>query len=105
MPDATEAYRAGGAARGARHSSSRTSVEDEFGAVELATIATYGDVVHTFVDRQRLRGRLPARATSRSEAATAPIDGVGLLALDHIVGNVELGRMDHWVEFYERCSG
>ena len=55
---------AGGPARRARRPEPRV-VEDEFGKVELATIATYGDVVHTFVEPQRLRGRLPARATSR----------------------------------------
>jgi 4-hydroxyphenylpyruvate dioxygenase len=39
------------------------------------------------------------------EPSSAPDEGVGLLALDHIVGNVELGRMEHWVEFYERVFG
>ena len=51
----------------------------------------------------RLRRRVPARGTS--PRAVRRTRGVGLLALDHIVGNVELGRMQHWVEFYERVFG
>src|SRR5438128_825317 len=38
-------------------------------------------------------------------AYAAPETGVGLIAIDHCVGNVELGRMNHWVEFYERVFG
>ena len=95
----------GGAARRARDLPSRSAVEDEFGKVELATIATYGDVVHTFVNRERLRGRVPPGLRRAASRRTAPARGVGLLAIDHVVGNVELGRMEHWVEFYERVFG
>ncbi len=78
------------------------ALEDEFGKVELATIATYGDVVHTFVDRHAYEGAFLPGYVAREPR---PDDGVGLIALDHIVGNVELGRMDYWVEFYERVFG
>ena len=72
-------------------------VQDDFGEVELATIATYGDVVHTFVGRSGYEGAyLPGYVAQ--ESANGDDDGVGLLAIDHIVGNVELGRMEHWVE-------
>src|SRR5438445_4416915 len=101
VPDANEAYRQA-VQRGARGIAEPKEVEDEFGKVVLATIATYGDVVHTFVDRQGYEGAYLPGYVAREPSAEA---GVGLLALDHIVGNVELGRMQHWVEFYERVFG
>jgi 4-hydroxyphenylpyruvate dioxygenase len=102
VPDATEAYRQA-VQRGARGVREPTRLEDEQGAVELAAIATYGDTIHTFVDRSEYRGAfLPGfvSASSNGRARSA-----GLLTIDHIVGNVELGRMDDWVEFYERVFG
>jgi len=102
VPDARRAYEEA-VKRGARGVTEPHTVEDEFGKVELATIATYGDVVHTFVDRHAYEGAYLPGYAAREPAA--PRNGVGLLALDHIVGNVELGRMQHWVEFYERVFG
>ncbi|HSC92139.1 MAG TPA: 4-hydroxyphenylpyruvate dioxygenase [Gaiellaceae bacterium] len=102
VPDARVAYREA-VQRGARGIAEPHWVEDEWGKVELASIATYGDVVHTFVNRSEYEGAyLPGYAAQ--EAPDAGGD-VGLLAIDHIVGNVELGRMEHWVEFYERVFG
>ena len=78
----------------------RTLLEDEYGVYEYATIRTYGDTTHTFVNRDRYRGRLRPRLSSRStRTATAPstFHPVGLKAIDHIVGNVEEGKMDEWV--------
>jgi 4-hydroxyphenylpyruvate dioxygenase len=101
VPDAKEAYRQA-VQRGARGIAEPHTVEDEWGRVELATIGTYGDVVHTFVDRSSYEGAyLPGYVAQESAAASE----VGLLAIDHVVGNVELGRMNHWVEFYERVFG
>ena len=101
VPDATEAYRQA-VQRGARGVVEPHRQEDEFGVVELATIATYGDTVHTFVNRADYAGPyLPGYRAIEDGSR----DGVGLLAVDHIVGNVELGRMEHWVEFYERVFG
>ena len=101
VPDATEAYRQA-VQRGARGVSEPQWASDENGRVELATIATYGDTVHTFVNRGDyagiyLPGYEPVDAASNG--------GVGLVAIDHCVGNVELGRMNHWVEFYENVFG
>src|SRR5881227_3909621 len=103
VPDAREAYRQA-VQRGARGIAEPHWEEDEFGRVELASIATYGDVVHTFVNRAEYEGaHLPGY---RAEQSTNGADGgVGLLAIDHVVGNVELGRMQFWVEFYERVFG
>ena len=103
VPDAANAYREA-VARGAEGVIEPHTVEDEFGKVELATIATYGDVVHTFVGRAGYEGAyLPGYVAQDSPNGAG--DGVGLLAIDHIVGNVELGKMEHWVEYYERVFG
>ena len=102
VPDAREAYRQA-VQRGARGISEPRWVEDEWGKVELATIGTYGDVVHTFVNRSAYEGAyLPGYVAQESSLESSD---VGLLAIDHVVGNVELGRMDHWVGFYERVFG
>jgi 4-hydroxyphenylpyruvate dioxygenase len=103
VPDATEAYRQA-VQRGARGVVEPHRREDEFGSVELSAIATYGDTIHTFVDRAAYAGSYMPGFVSVSENGRAG-DGVGLQAIDHIVGNVELGRMEHWVEFYERVMG
>ena len=80
-------------------------VEDEHGRVELASIATYGETIHTFVNREEYSGAyLPGYRAVESENGQVDV-GVGLKLIDHVVGNVELGRMNHWVEFYERCLG
>jgi 4-hydroxyphenylpyruvate dioxygenase len=103
VPDAKHAYREA-VQRGARGIAEPHWVEDEFGRVELASIATYGDVVHTFVNRSEYEGAyLPGYVAQPSTNGAE--GGVGLLSLDHVVGNVELGRMQHWVEFYERVFG
>src|SRR3989441_847704 len=104
VPDAREAYRQA-VQRGARGISEPHWTEDEFGRVELASIATYGEVVHTFVNRSEYEGAyLPGYAAAQPTNGAGPSD-VGLLAIDHVVGNVELGRMNYWVEFYERVFG
>jgi 4-hydroxyphenylpyruvate dioxygenase len=77
-------------------------VSDEHGIVRLAVIATYGETRHTLVDRSRYDGvYLPGYAQ-----LSAPDLGPRLFqAVDHCVGNVELGRMDEWVAFYNRVMG
>jgi 4-hydroxyphenylpyruvate dioxygenase len=103
VPDATEAYRQA-VQRGARGVAEPHTVEDSYGSVALAAIATYGDTIHTFVDRSDYQGPyLPGYVSVSSNGHTDP--GVGLIAIDHCVGNVELGRMNEWVGFYERVFG
>ena len=103
VPDANEAYRQT-VQRGATGVAEPHWVEDDLGKVELASIATYGDVVHTFVNRTHYEGvYLPGYRPQPSPNGTP--GGVGLQTIDHCVGNVELGRMNHWVEFYERVFG
>jgi 4-hydroxyphenylpyruvate dioxygenase len=103
VPDAARAYREA-VARGAEGVVEPHRLEDDFGKVELASIATYGDVVHTFVARSGYEGAYLPGYVAQEPAADVD-GGVGLLAIDHIVGNVELGRMEFWVEFYERVFG
>jgi 4-hydroxyphenylpyruvate dioxygenase len=102
--DATDAYRQA-LQRGARGVDEPRREEDENGSVELASIAAYGDTIHSFVNREEYRGAyLPGYRAIESGNGRAD-GGIGLELVDHVVGNVELGRMDHWVEFYERCLG
>ncbi|MGH3904615.1 MAG: 4-hydroxyphenylpyruvate dioxygenase [Pseudonocardiaceae bacterium] len=78
-------------------------VTDEHGTVLLAALATYGDTRHTLVDRSRYTGPFLPGFVARTPLA-AP--GRRLFqAIDHCVGNVELGRMDEWVSFYNRVMG
>jgi 4-hydroxyphenylpyruvate dioxygenase len=101
VPDATQAYREA-VQRGARGVSEPHVVEDELGRVELAAIAAYGDTIHSFVNRSDYGGPyLPGYVAQVGNGRL----GVGLQTIDHCVGNVELGRMNHWVEFYERVFG
>ena len=103
VPSAEEAYR-NAVQRGAIGVSEPHWLEDEFGRVELAAIATYGENHHTFVNRDDYAGPyLPGYVWASDDGI--PARGLGLEVIDHVVGNVELGRMDHWVQYYERCLG
>ncbi|MDP9261961.1 MAG: 4-hydroxyphenylpyruvate dioxygenase [Actinomycetota bacterium] len=102
VPDATDAYRQA-VQRGARGVVEPVHLDDEFGSLETSAIATYGDTVHTFVNRSDYAGPFkPGYVSVSSNGQTA---GVGLTNIDHVVGNVELGRMNDWVEYYERVFG
>ena len=77
--------------------------EDEHGTVTMAAIKTYGETIHTLVQRNEYNGTfLPGYAARTSERPASP---VGLKHVDHCVGNVELGGMDHWVKFYQEVLG
>ena len=101
VPDAEHAYRYAvqHGARGVREPWEET---DDGGTVRMATVATYGDTLHTFVQRDGYAGAfLPGYAPADDAEADA-----GLFAgIDHVVGNVELGRLDEWVGYYERVFG
>jgi 4-hydroxyphenylpyruvate dioxygenase len=76
---------------------------DEHGTVRLAAIATYGETRHTLVDRSRYNGPYLPGYVARS--SSVPPSKRLFVAVDHAVGNVELGRMDQWVDFYHRVMG
>jgi 4-hydroxyphenylpyruvate dioxygenase len=83
------------------------NVTDEHGTVRVAAIATYGETRHTLVDRSRYDGPyLPGYVARESSDIRRPGQPRRLFqALDHVVGNVELGHMDEWVAFYNRVMG
>jgi 4-hydroxyphenylpyruvate dioxygenase len=89
--------------RGAKAIMPPTEFKDDYGVLKKATIATYGDTVHTFVERKDYHGCW-APGFRRIEGGS-PAKGVGLAAIDHIVGNVELHQMLTWVKFYEDMMG
>lgn len=93
--------------RGAIGLSGPTALEDEFGVYETATIRTYGDTTHTFVNRDRYRGVFAPGYLPLEPERYQPqsYHSAGLLTIDHIVGNVEEGRMNEWVGYYERVLG
>ena len=90
--------------RGARSVQEPTTLADQYGEVRLAAIATYGDTIHTFVERRTYGGAfLPGFVpTEQPDTVARP---VGLKHVDHMVGNVALGEMNRWVEFYETVMG
>jgi 4-hydroxyphenylpyruvate dioxygenase len=101
VPDAEHAYREA-VRRGARGLREPATLEDEHGRLSVATIAAYGDTVHTFVERSGYAGAfMPGYRPAEGAAAGDEL----LVGVDHVVGNVELGRMEEWVSFYERVFG
>ena len=103
VPDAAAAFETA-VARGARPLTEPQLSEDDAGKVVLATIATYGDTRHTLVERSAYSGVFLPGFVAR-EPLVAPPDKRFFQAVDHVVGNVELGRMDQWVGFYNRVMG
>ncbi|HEY1987788.1 MAG TPA: 4-hydroxyphenylpyruvate dioxygenase [Terracidiphilus sp.] len=76
---------------------------DEYGRVVMSSIRAYGDTIHTFVERDRYKGPfLPGFRAIESDHLARP---VGLLHIDHMVGNVGWHEMDEWVDFYARVMG
>ncbi|HSS72858.1 MAG TPA: 4-hydroxyphenylpyruvate dioxygenase [Gaiellaceae bacterium] len=100
--DAETAY-AAAVERGARAVREPEWLEDDHGRVQVSSIATYGDVVHSFVARDDYAGPfLPGYTAVVPDGRDR---GVGLTLLDHCVGNVELGKMNEWVGWYEHVLG
>jgi 4-hydroxyphenylpyruvate dioxygenase len=102
VPDAEEAYRVA-LERGARSVLEPEVLEDERGKVVRAAIGTYGETIHSLVARSEYSGPfLPGFSGLDSDAGT---EGFGVKSIDHVVGNVELGKMNEWVSFYEKIMG
>ncbi len=93
--------------RGAHGVIGPTALEDENGVYEFATIRAYGDTTHTFVNRDRYQGVFAPgfKPIDPARYNPATYHPTGLLAIDHVVGNVEEGKMNEWVEFYRRVLG
>ena len=89
--------------RGARSVQQPTVSEDADGRVVTASIAAYGDTIHTFVERKDYRGVFfPGYQAMPADIVARP---VGLLHIDHVVGNVGWGAMNEWVGFYAKVMG
>jgi 4-hydroxyphenylpyruvate dioxygenase len=90
--------------RGAHSVREPETLRDDRGEARLASIAAYGDTIHTFVERRNYHGIfLPGfEPVEGTDDLARP---VGLRHIDHIVGNVGWGEMDRWVEFYQRVMG
>jgi 4-hydroxyphenylpyruvate dioxygenase len=82
-------------------------VSDEHGTVRMAVLAAYGDTRHTLIDRSRYTGvYLPGYLPATGSYVKRPGAPKRMFqALDHVVGNVELGRMDDWVAYYNKVMG
>ena len=108
VPDVDHAYREA-TQRGATGLTEPHDLIDKHGTVRTADVAAYGEMIHRFVDRSNYTG--PFMPGFEPVGAPAQTNGSGtdgdpmLLTIDHIVGNVELGAMVKWVEYYERVFG
>jgi 4-hydroxyphenylpyruvate dioxygenase len=101
VPDVAHAYREA-TTRGAKGVREPWEETDDHGTIRFAQIETYGETLHTFVDRSDYeKGAFRPGYAARDDKPT----DVGLLAIDHIVGNVELGDMERWVKYYEDVFG
>ncbi|HEU4425790.1 MAG TPA: 4-hydroxyphenylpyruvate dioxygenase [Pilimelia sp.] len=111
VPDVDSAY-AHALRKGATGLATPRDLTDEHGTVRIAAIAAYGDTRHSLVDRSRYSGPfLPGFVARPPIVDRTPLIAAGVQpkrffqAVDHVVGNVELGHMDEWVEFYRRVMG
>jgi len=103
VADAAAAYEAA-LRRGATSERAPATDEDASGVIHHAAIRTYGETVHTFLDRSGFHGVFaPQFVASPLEPAVGP--PVGLERVDHVVGNVERGKLDQWVGYYEKVLG
>jgi 4-hydroxyphenylpyruvate dioxygenase len=102
VDDARDAFEKA-VARGAKPAQEPVVQRDQGGEVVLAAIHTYGETIHSLVERRSYRGLfLPGFEPAQSGYAPEP---AGLEYVDHCVGNVELGRMNAWVAFYRDVLG
>ena len=102
VDDAKEAYHLA-IEKGAESAFEPLTLEDEHGKVVLAGIKTYGETIHTLVERRQYNGVFMPGFQAKSGLYKAR--PIGLKYVDHCVGNVELGEMNKWVEFYEKVLG
>lgn len=103
VPDVDAAY-AHATAQGARGRTEPSTSYDEHGEVRFACIDTYGDTRHSLIDRSRYDGPFLPGFVAR-DPIVPPAGKRRFQAVDHVVGNVELGKMDRWVDYYRRVMG
>lgn len=91
--------------RGAKGILEPTEYRDENGVVIKSSIQTYGDTIHSFIERKNYKGNFMPGFMNAEHKGVRGIKDTGLKAVDHIVGNVELGTMNEWVKFYAHTMG
>ncbi len=89
-------------ARGGKSAWAPREQKDDFGIYRTSAIYTYGETLHVFVDRDDYKGVF---APTYWPIQDKEAQSVGLAAIDHIVGNVQLGKMNEWVNFYHKVMG
>lgn len=89
--------------RGAKSAAAPQTLTDEFGEVKIASIYTYGETIHTFVERKNYTGAFMPGFKARKNMME--VTETGLLYVDHCVGNVGWGEMNTWVEYYQKIMG
>lgn len=89
--------------RGAEPAFEPVTLEDEFGTIRMSAIKTYGETIHTFVERTQYTGAFMPGFIAKESVVKVP--EIGLKYVDHCVGNVELGDMNRWVKFYQEVLG
>lgn len=89
--------------RGAKGVQAPIETKDEFGMLRTAEIAGYGQTIFRFIDRSDYTGSF--RPTYKPLPEDKTVKSSGLAAVDHIVGNVELGKMNYWVEWFHQTMG
>ncbi len=89
--------------RGAKSAFEPTTLTDDNGEIKMAAIHTYGETIHTFVERKNYHGAFMPGFEARTP--NPKYQSVGLKFVDHCVGNVELGGMNKWVKFYQDVMG
>jgi 4-hydroxyphenylpyruvate dioxygenase len=114
VPDVEEAFRVA-VERGAEPVSDPRILEDDHGKIVVAAIKAYGDTQHSFVDRSNHHGAFGVGYRSLADGDqveglkplwTVPQgEPVGLRLIDHVVANVELGKMTEWARYYEQIMG
>jgi len=102
VDDARDAY-AKAVERGATSAYEPRVIRDDDGEIVVAGIKIYGDTIHSLVERKNYRGIFLPGFQKREWHYQAP--ETGLLHVDHCVANVELGKMNEWVGFYDRVMG
>lgn len=99
VPNVEQAYHVA-LSRGAKGVLEPQTLTDDHGTVKRAAIATYGDTIHSLIERDYHGPFMPGFAPRTIRGKS-----VGIRVVDHVVGNVELGHMDEWVGFYANVMG
>ncbi len=104
VPDASSAHEET-LRRGAVSVQPPARYEDKNGYIIRSAIKTYGDTIHSFIERKNYKGIFMPGYVAGGSRIIEGIEPVGLRSIDHVVGNVELGKMNEWVKFYASTMG